>query len=293
MLKVDHARACTALRQQQAEKPDLILLDLGLPDIEGHDLLAQWRAGGVDTPVVVLSSRTDEAGIVRALELGADDYVAKPFGMKELLARLRVTLRHRLHQSGERPLFQSGDPSVDLVKRIVRLAGAEVKLSPKEYDILRILVQNAGKVLTHRHLLEKVWLGLRVRDKAVFLAGWSEDAAGFTGLDKGVIFAALSKRKALGSTGVGSGIALPHAAIAGLGTAFSPMVRLGHAIGCGAVDEKPVDLVVLLLTPQNDPSADLTSLPAIARTLRSDGLLTLLRHVATEADAPALWNDAI
>lgn len=146
----------TALLQQQAEKPDLILLDLGLPDIEGHDLLAKWRAEGVDTPVVVLSSRTDEAGIVRAPELGADDFATKPFGMKELLARISVALRHRLHQSGERPVFQSGDLSVDLVKRIVRLAGAEVKLSPKEYDILRILVQNAGKVLTHRYRLEKV-----------------------------------------------------------------------------------------------------------------------------------------
>lgn len=147
----------TAVLQQEAEKPDLILLDLGLPDIEGHDLLARWRTDGVDTPVVVLSSRTDESGIVRALELGADDYVTKPFGMKELLARIRVALRHKLQQAGERPLFQSGDLSVDLVKRIVRRAGTEVKLSPKEYEILRIMVQYAGKVLTHRYLLEQVW----------------------------------------------------------------------------------------------------------------------------------------
>jgi two-component system KDP operon response regulator KdpE len=149
----------TALLQQQAEKPDLILLDLGLPDIEGHELLARWRDLGVETPIVVLSSRTDEPGIVRALELGADDYVPKPFGMRELLARIRVALRHKLQQSGERPVFQAGDLSVDLVKRIVRLAGSEVKLSPKEYDILRIMVQNAGKVLTHRYLLEQVWGG--------------------------------------------------------------------------------------------------------------------------------------
>lgn len=149
----------TALLQQEAEKPDLILLDLGLPDMEGNDLLARWRAAGVEVPVVVLSSRTDEPGIVRALELGADDYVTKPFGMKELLARIRTALRHKLQQGGERPVFQSGDLSVDLVKRIVRFAGAEVKLSPKEYDILRVLVQHAGKVLTHRYLLEQVWGG--------------------------------------------------------------------------------------------------------------------------------------
>lgn len=158
-LIVEATNGRTALLQQQAEKPDLILLDLGLPDIEGHDLLARWRAMGVDTPVVVLSSRTDETGIVKALELGADDYVAKPFGMKELLARIRVALRQKLQQSGERPVLQVGELSVDLVKRIVRLAGGEVKLSPKEYDILRIMVQNAGKVLTHRYLLEQVWGG--------------------------------------------------------------------------------------------------------------------------------------
>ncbi len=149
----------TAVLQQKAEKPDLILLDLGLPDVEGHDLLARWRSDGVDTPVVILSSRTDEPGIVRALELAADDYVTKPFGMKELLARIRVALRHKLQLAGERPVFQTGDLSADLVKRIVRLAGTEVKLSPKEYEILRIMVQHAGKVLTHRYVLEQVWGG--------------------------------------------------------------------------------------------------------------------------------------
>jgi len=143
----------------KAELPDLILLDLGLPDLPGHELLERWRSEPLETPIIILSSRTDEAGIVRALELGADDYVTKPFGMKELAARIRVALRHRLQQQGERPVFQTGELSVDLVKRIVRLAGQEIKLSPKEYDILRILVQHAGKVITHRHLLEQVWGG--------------------------------------------------------------------------------------------------------------------------------------
>lgn len=148
-----------ALEKVGTERPDLILLDLGLPDIPGHDLLERWRTGAIDTPIIILSSRTDETGIVRALELGADDYVTKPFGTKELAARIRVALRHRLQQQGERPVFHTGDLSVDLVKRIVKLGGKDVKLSPKEYDILRILVQHAGKVITHRHLLEKVWAG--------------------------------------------------------------------------------------------------------------------------------------
>lgn len=139
------------------ETVDLVLLDLGLPDMQGHDLLARWRSGTLDLPVIVLSSRTDETGIVRALELGADDYVTKPFGMKELAARIRLALRHRLQQQGERPVFQTGALSVDLVRRIVKLGEREVKLSPKEYDILRILVQHAGKVLTHQFLMKQVW----------------------------------------------------------------------------------------------------------------------------------------
>jgi two-component system KDP operon response regulator KdpE len=137
--------------------PDLVLLDLGLPDMSGHELLAKWRAENVTFPIVILSSRTDEAGIVQALELGADDYVTKPFGMNELIARIRVALRHRLQTQGENPIFQMADLSVDLVKRIVKVKGEEVKLTPKEYDILRLLVQHSGRVLTHRFILDKVW----------------------------------------------------------------------------------------------------------------------------------------
>lgn len=157
---IEAMNAKVAMELVNSDKPDLIILDLGLPDMSGHELLAKWRGEGMTLPIVILSSRTDEAGIVKALELGADDYVTKPFGMNELGARIRVALRHRLQTQGEKPVFQTGDLTVDLVKRIVRVAGNEVKLSPKEYDILRILVQHAGKVLTHRFLLEHVWDGL-------------------------------------------------------------------------------------------------------------------------------------
>ncbi len=142
------------------DRPDLVLLDLGLPDMSGHDLLTLWRSELIDLPVIILSSRTDESGIVKALELGADDYVTKPFGMKELAARIRVALRHKLQEQGEKPVFQTGELSVDLVKRIVRLKGQEIKLSPKEYDILRIMVQHAGKVLTHSYILNQIWGGM-------------------------------------------------------------------------------------------------------------------------------------
>ena len=151
--------AMDAVEKVNSDRPDLILLDLGLPDMQGHDLLARWRNDLLELPIIILSSRTDEAGIVKALELGADDYVTKPFGTKELVARIRVALRHKLQQQGERPIFQTGDLSVDLVKRIVKVGDKEVKLSPKEYDILRALVQHAGKVITHQHLLNQVWGG--------------------------------------------------------------------------------------------------------------------------------------
>ena len=153
------ADAADAVASLAEEKPDVIILDLGLPDVQGHDLLTGWRASGLELPVIILSSRTDETGIVRALEAGADDYVTKPFGVAELAARVRVALRHRLQQQGERPIFQVGDLSVDLVKRIVKVGGRDVALSPKEYDILRLMVQHAGKVLTHQHILRQVWGG--------------------------------------------------------------------------------------------------------------------------------------
>src|SRR6266550_5462851 len=135
------------------QNPALIILDLGLPDIQGHELLRMIRTRSDSVPIVVLSSRGDEAGKVQALDLGADDYLTKPFGMDELLARMRAALRHQLQVQGERPVFRSGDISVDLVRRIVKVGEREVKLSPKEYELLRVLVQHAGKVLTHKFLL--------------------------------------------------------------------------------------------------------------------------------------------
>jgi two-component system KDP operon response regulator KdpE len=140
-----------------ASKPQLVILDLGLPDIDGLDLLRQIRLREQSLPIVVLSSRGDEAGKIAALDLGADDYVTKPFGMGELLARMRAALRHQLQVHGERPIFQVGDLSVDLVRRHVKVDDQEVKLSPKEYDLLRLLVQHAGKVLTHKFLLHELW----------------------------------------------------------------------------------------------------------------------------------------
>jgi two-component system KDP operon response regulator KdpE len=143
-----------------ADTPDMVILDLGLPDVKGLDLLKTIRAANESVPIVVLSSRSDEAGKVEALDLGADDYVTKPFGMDELLARLRTALRHQLHVQGERPVFRVGDLTVDLVRRIVKVRDSEVKLSPKEYDLLRVLVQHAGKVLTNRFLLGELWSNL-------------------------------------------------------------------------------------------------------------------------------------
>jgi len=143
--------------ERLAQNPDLIILDLGLPDMQGLELLRTIRGRNDSVPVVVLSSRGDEAGKVQALDLGADDYVTKPFGMDELLARMRAALRHQLQVHGERPVFRVGDLSVDLVRRIVKVRDQEIKLSPKEYDLLRVLVQHAGKVLTHKFLLGQLW----------------------------------------------------------------------------------------------------------------------------------------
>jgi two-component system KDP operon response regulator KdpE len=137
--------------------PDLAILDLGLPDMQGLDLLREIRKRRERIPIVILSSREDETDKIEALDIGADDYVTKPFGMGELLARMRAALRHQLQVQGERPVFRVGELSVDLVRRLVKVRDKEIKLSPKEYDLLRLLIQHAGKVLTHRLLMRELW----------------------------------------------------------------------------------------------------------------------------------------
>jgi two-component system KDP operon response regulator KdpE len=147
----------SALEELRRQHIDLLVLDLGLPDMDGFEIINQLRHSGSTVPILVLSSRTDEAGKVKAFDLGADDYVTKPFGVEEFLARVRAALRHKMQSQGENPVFHSGDLSVDLVRRIVTVGGRDVKLSRREYDLLRMLVLNAGKVVTHKSLLKEIW----------------------------------------------------------------------------------------------------------------------------------------
>jgi two-component system KDP operon response regulator KdpE len=148
--------AAVALKRLAAEEFDLVILDLGLPDRSGIDVIEEVRKISA-VPIIVLSVRSDEAGKVKALELGADDYITKPFGMAELVTRIRVALRHRYQAQGTQPLLQAGDLEIDLVNRRVSRGGHELKLSPTEYDILRLLAEHAGKILTHDYILRKVW----------------------------------------------------------------------------------------------------------------------------------------
>lgn len=147
----------SALGQLRRNAVDVLVLDLGLPGMDGFEVIKQMQESGSAIPIIVLSVRADEAGKVRALDMGADDYVTKPFGIDELLARIRAAVRHRLQQEGERPVFKSGDLTVDLVRRIVTVRGQEVKLTPREYSLLRLFVSHAGKVLTHKFILREVW----------------------------------------------------------------------------------------------------------------------------------------
>ena len=153
---VEAENAADALRLSASEKPDLMILDLGLPDRSGLEVIAELRKTST-VPIIVLSARHDERSMVEALDLGADDYVGKPFGMAELMARMRAALRHAFQAQGELPVFVSGDLSVDLVRRHVTRAGREVKLSPKEFDLLRLLASNINKAVPHRKLLQSVW----------------------------------------------------------------------------------------------------------------------------------------
>jgi two-component system KDP operon response regulator KdpE len=144
-----------ALAAVIAHRPDLVLLDLGLPDSDGFEItrrLREWTT----TPIIVVTVQEQETAKIAALDAGADDYVTKPFGMGELLARMRVALRHAASPAAE-PVFSAGQLTVDLGQRLVSVDGREVQLTPTEYDLLRTLVTHAGKVLTHRQLLRQVW----------------------------------------------------------------------------------------------------------------------------------------
>ena len=136
-------------------KPDLVILDLGLPDIDGKEVVRRLREWS-DVPILILTARDQEKEKIDALDAGADDYITKPFSMGELLARMRVSVRRSAHV-GEDPVIQCGDLSIDLAQRRVMVDAQEIKLTPTEYDIIKILAQNAGKVLTHRQLLKAVW----------------------------------------------------------------------------------------------------------------------------------------
>jgi len=160
---VEAATGNEALRRAASDAPDVIVLDLGLPDMDGKEVIKKLREYS-QTPIVVLSARAREPEKIEALDAGADDYVNKPFGIGELMARLRAALRHKLKSEGSAPVFKLGDLSVDLVKRVVKRGPTQLHLTPKEYDLLRVLVQNAGKVVTQRQLLEAVWGPAHVED---------------------------------------------------------------------------------------------------------------------------------
>jgi two-component system, OmpR family, KDP operon response regulator KdpE len=152
---VEAASGQEAISAAVNEKPELVILDLGLPDIDGTEvtrLLRQWT----QIPIIILSVRGSESDKIAALDAGADDYLTKPFGVGELMARLRAALRRIAQTSGE-PVFSNGALKVDMAWRMVTVAGREVQLTPNEYNLLSILVKHAGKVLTHRHLLREVW----------------------------------------------------------------------------------------------------------------------------------------
>jgi two-component system KDP operon response regulator KdpE len=151
-----------ALQEVPAVRPDVIILDLGLPQMTGAEVtrcLREWT----EVPIIILSVREEEAEKIAALDAGADDYLTKPFGPGELLARIRAALRRASKQEAN-SVFSAGDLTVDLIQRVVRVGGAEVQLTPTEYDLLRALVLHAGKVLMHRQLVREVWGGAHYED---------------------------------------------------------------------------------------------------------------------------------
>ncbi|HOW71065.1 MAG TPA: response regulator [Phycisphaerae bacterium] len=153
---IEAANGTEALLRATDNRPEVMILDLGLPDIDGMEVIRRVREWS-QVPIIVLSVRGRESDKIAALDAGADDYVTKPFGMGELLARIRAALRNRLADEVDEPVFRNGGLCVDLARRQVRVDGREIKLTPNEYELLRVLVLNAGKVVTHQHLLREVW----------------------------------------------------------------------------------------------------------------------------------------
>jgi two-component system KDP operon response regulator KdpE len=152
----DAETGADALKWVTLKQPDLIILDLGLPDMDGGDVLERLRAWST-VPTIVLSVRSNEAEKVRLIQGGADDYVVKPFGMAELLARAHAAIRRQVRASSGEPMVKAGPLHIDLAARIVTLNGARVMMTPKEYKLLQILAQHAGNVVTHQYLLKEVW----------------------------------------------------------------------------------------------------------------------------------------
>jgi two-component system, OmpR family, KDP operon response regulator KdpE len=145
-----------AIKRIAAEVPDIVVLDLGLPDGDGKDVIP-WVREWSDVPIIVLSARDREAEKIEALDLGADDFVNKPFGVGELMARMRTALRHRMQRQAETPVLRVGDLEIDNVRHRATRAGEEVKLTPKEFELLSFLARHSGKVVTHRQILAAVW----------------------------------------------------------------------------------------------------------------------------------------
>ena len=154
-----------ALKRAASDAPEVIVLDLGLPDMDGKEVIRALREWS-EVPIIVLSARAREAEKIEALDLGADDYVNKPFGIGELLARLRAALRHKMRRQGETPVVKTGDIKIDIARHKVTRGEAEIRLTPKEFELLRMLAQDAGKVLTHRQLLQAVWGPAHIEDTA-------------------------------------------------------------------------------------------------------------------------------
>jgi two-component system, OmpR family, KDP operon response regulator KdpE len=157
------AAGAEALRMATMRPIDLVIVDLGLPDMDGADVVERIRSWST-VPIIVLSVRSSEGEKVHLLELGADDYVVKPFGMAELLARVRVALRRQLRAASGEPTVKAGPLTIDLAARAVMLNGQRLTLTPKEYRLLQVLAQHAGNVVTHQHLLKEVWGSIHVHD---------------------------------------------------------------------------------------------------------------------------------